>query len=126
MAEYVAAVREYRKHESEAIQKQRRVDELESTVITLKQQIETMKRRPSPRNITSSMTSRGKSISTMRSYGKKVHNVPSAGVENDENKAPSGDMGAKKIRRMAALKAVGGRKGLSEQLRRARRVGEEE
>ena len=44
MAEYVKAVREYRKHESEAIQKQRRVDELESTVSTLKQQIETMQR----------------------------------------------------------------------------------
>ena len=126
MADYVAAVRESRMHQSEALQKQRMVDELESTVSTLKQQIETMRRRPSPRNGNlASMTSRGKSISNLGNYGKKVHNTSSVRIENDENKAPLGDMGGKKIRRTAALKAVGGRKGLSEQLRRARRVGEE-
>ena len=136
MADYVVAVRESRKHQSETVQKQKEVDELESTISSLKQQIEAMRRRPSPRNgISVSTTSRGKSISSMRHHGKKVHNESSAGIENDENKAPlseqrgraaSGEVGGKKMRRMTALKAVGGRKGLSEQLRRARRAGGEE
>ena len=126
--DYVAAVRECRRHQSEAVQKQQVVDELAATISSLKQQIEAMRRRPSPRNgVSTSTTSRGKSIAAIRKYGKKVHK------ENDENKAPassserregavSGEMGGKTIRRVSALKAVGGRKGLSEQLRRARRV----
>jgi predicted nucleic acid-binding Zn-ribbon protein len=138
MDDYVAAVRECRRHQSEAVQKQQVVDELASTISSLKQQIEAMRRRPSPRNgVSTSTTSRGKSIATIRNYGKKVHNHSSVGKENDENKAPassseqregaiSGEMGGKTIRRISALKAVGGRKGLSEQLRRARRVGGEE
>uniref|UniRef100_A0A7S2PGR1 Uncharacterized protein n=1 Tax=Skeletonema marinoi TaxID=267567 RepID=A0A7S2PGR1_9STRA len=138
MADYVAAVRECRSHQSEAVQKQQVVEELESTISSLKHQIEAMRRRPSPRNgVSTSTTSRGKSIATIRNYGKKVHNQSSVGKENDENKAPassleqregavSGEMGGKTIRRISALKAVGGRKGLSEQLRRARRVGGEE
>jgi hypothetical protein len=135
MADYVVAVRECRKHQSEAAQKQQVVDELESTISGLKQQIETMQRRPSPRNgVSSSMTTRGKSISTMKNYGKKVRNESI--MINDENKVPSpeelragtmsGETGGKKTRRISALKAVGGRKGLSEHLRRARRVGGEE
>jgi len=134
MADFIVAVRECRKHQSEAAQKQQVVDELESTISSLKQQIEAMQRRPSPRNgVSSSMTTRGKSIS-MRNYGKMVHNESI--VINDENKVPSsdelragtvlGETGGKKITRISALKAVGGRKGLSEQLRRARRVGGEE
>ena len=140
LANYVVAVKEYRKHQSEAAQKQQEVDELNSTVSILKQQIETMRRNPSPRNgISASTTSKGKPISSMRRHGKKVHNVSSGGTgtENDENKAQSsvqrerggvasGEVGGKKMRRMSALKAVGGRKGLSEQLRRARRAGGEE
>eukprot|EP00985_Skeletonema_marinoi_P028187 scaffold24278_cov150-Skeletonema_marinoi.AAC.1 len=138
MADYVAAVRECRSHQSEAVQKQQVVEELESTISSLKHQIEAMRRRLSPRNgVSTSTTSRGKSIATIRNYGKKVHNQSSVGKENDENKAPassleqregavSGEMGGKTIRRISALKAVGGRKGLSEQLRRARRVGGEE
>ena len=122
MSDYAVALRECRKHQSEAAQKQQVVDELESTVNCLKQQIETMRRRPSPRNgVSTSMTTRGKSISTLMNYGKKVHNESSVSMGNDENKMPtvSGEAGGEKIRRKQ-LKAVGGRKGLSEQLRRAR------
>ena len=73
----------------------------------------------------------------MRNIGKKIHNE--SFMTNDENKVPSsgqivGPTAAagklrgndKKLRRVSALKAIGGRKGLSEQLRRARKVGAEE
>ena len=137
-ADYVAVLRQSQKHQSEAVQKQQVVEALQSTISSLEQQLESMSRRPSSRNsnvITKSMTSRGKSTPTMRSYGKKVHNVPNMNMENDENKAPPpdhmerervtlGEVGGKTMRRSSALKAVGGRKGLSEQLRKARRAGD--
>ena len=127
MADYV---RECRKHQSELAQKQQLVEELKFTVSSLKQQIiEMMRRRPSPRNgVTTSMV-KGKSMFAARNYVENIQNE--SNMRNDENKAPpsedrvgsvSGDMGRKKLSRMSSIKAVGGRKGLSEQLRRARGV----
>jgi hypothetical protein len=109
--------------------------QLQSTVSSLKQQIEVMQRRSLPRND----VGRGKSISSTRNIGKKIHNE--SFMTNDENKVPSSGQivgpippaaagklrgNDKKLRRVSALKAIGGRKGLSEQLRRARKVGAEE
>eukprot|EP00984_Skeletonema_dohrnii_P037042 scaffold38662_cov394-Skeletonema_dohrnii-CCMP3373.AAC.1 len=61
-------------------QKQQAVEELESTISSLKQQIEAMRRRPSPRNgVSTSTTSRG-----------------NVGKENDENKAPASSLEQRK------------------------------
>ena len=134
MSDYVVAVRECRKYQAEVAEKTQMMTQLQSTVSSLKQQIEEMQRRPLPRND----VGRGKSISSRRNIGNKIHNE--SFMTNDENKVPSsgqivGPISAaagklrgndKKLRRVSALKAIGGRKGLSEQLRRARKVGAEE
>ena len=136
MSDYVVAVRECRKYQAEAVEKTQVVTQLQSTVSSLKQHIEQMQRRSLPRND----VGRGKSISSRRNIGKKIHNDNESFMTNDENKVPSsgqivGPISAaagklrgndQKLRRVSALKAVGGRKGLSEQLRRARKVGVEE
>ena len=73
----------------------------------------------------------GKSMRVLQSIGRSKQIVPAA---NDENKAPSNAMERSKARvevggkqqqgkqlnRAAVIRAIGGRKGLQEQLKRAR------
>ena len=72
-------------------------------------------------------TGGGKSIESLQNNVKQRQIVPSC-EQNDENKAPHGQreqlFEGKQFSRIAAVKAAGGRKGLSEQLKRARRFGD--
>lgn len=121
MEKYMLAVKEIHQFKLELLKEKKTVDELTSTVESLKDQI--AHRRVSPAGHT------GKTSAFLQ-YCLSAREVTPIHERNDENTVPEvvkhkeqATVG-KTRNRAAQVKAAGGRKGLSEQLKQVRRFGE--
>ena len=117
MDAYMSVVKQTRHYKSEFMKVKEQLESLQKSSPTLK-----------PGQI---VNGGGKSMRVLQSIGRSKQIVPAA---NDENKAPSNAMERSKARvevggkqqqgkqlnRAAVIRAIGGRKGLQEQLKRAR------
>lgn len=137
MDAYMEVVKMTRQFKFESTEKDKTIGELKTNVVELRTKLDRMQMPPPTVN----KISGGKTIKVLQSMVKSKQVSPGS---NDENVAPlpppptpapiqtdTDDLRAKKVQlpqgkqlnRVAAVKAAGGRKGLSEQLRRARRFG---
>jgi len=129
MDAYMKVAKQTRHYKLESMKNVQTIEELKATVGDLREQLDVKQR-------SSMKIGGGKSLRALQNIVKDV--VPQG---NDENAAPSNpreqqhsvsdhDLGLKQLQRgkqlnrVAAVKAAGGRKGLSEQLKRSRRFGE--
>jgi len=136
MDAYLLEARQTRRYKAESAKHERTAKKLEETVGRLREQLDAVRTSSTARGSDGG----GKSLKVLRT----IESRRAADREgNDENAAPSDPREpsrrpadekppqqqqrrerGKQLSRVAAVKAAGGRKGLSEQLKRSRRFGE--
>ena len=120
---YMKVAKQSRRYKLEAEKNGQTIECLKASIADLRKQLDGMQGN----------VNGGKSLRALQIV-RKSKVAPQLQQRNDENVAPSNsqrqDLGkkqllrGKQLNRTAAVKAAGGRKALSEQLKRARRIGE--